>query len=65
MRWTQRRCGQRPCDETPAAACRIAITLSPVSMRCEIHQYYGTFGFSLAIVTQKTYNEFQGKVLTG
>ena len=32
--------------------------LPPVSMRFEIHQYYGTFGFSLAIVTEKTYNEF-------
>ncbi|EGE57375.1 hypothetical protein RHECNPAF_439006 [Rhizobium etli CNPAF512] len=32
--------------------------LSPASMRSEIHQYYGTFGFSLAIVTEKTYNAF-------
>ncbi|MBB2709877.1 UNVERIFIED_ORG: hypothetical protein GGE53_001503 [Rhizobium etli] len=32
--------------------------LSPASMCSEIHQYYGTFGFSLAIVTEKTYNAF-------
>jgi len=49
----------------PFAACRIAITESPASMHYEIHQYYGTFGFSLAIVTQKTYNEFQGRSVDG
>ncbi|MBB4273975.1 hypothetical protein [Rhizobium mongolense] len=31
----------------------------PLSMRFEIHQYYGAFGFSLAIVTEKPYNDFQ------
>jgi hypothetical protein len=27
-------------------------------MMLQIHQYYGTFGFSLAIVTEKTYKQF-------
>jgi hypothetical protein len=34
-------------------------------MRAEIHQYYGTFGFSLAIVTEKPYNDLRLEVLTG
>jgi hypothetical protein len=34
-------------------------------MIAQIHQYYGTFGFSLAIVTEKTYNAVRVKVLTG
>jgi hypothetical protein len=34
-------------------------------MRLQIHQYYGTFGFPLAIVTEKTYKDFQGRSADG
>jgi hypothetical protein len=41
------------------AAAESGPLIPPLSMRFEIHQYYGAFGFSLAIVTEKPYNDFQ------
>ncbi|PST21235.1 hypothetical protein C7U61_08110 [Rhizobium sp. JAB6] len=37
---------------------RIDKTLSRVLIIRRIHQYYGILGFSLAIVTDKTYNAY-------
>ncbi|APO74399.1 hypothetical protein AM571_CH01567 [Rhizobium etli 8C-3] len=59
MRWIlAASCTHRPLERLSATA-ESGPPIPRLSMHFQIHQYYGAFGFSLAIVTEKPYNDFQ------